>query len=52
MNVYQLRDRIENSSAAEWLKVEPAGVCADRMYRPAPGLACSFVNFDGRSASE
>lgn len=25
MNLYQLRDMIENSSAAEWVKVEPAG---------------------------
>ncbi|KRQ29546.1 hypothetical protein AOT83_23800 [Mycobacteroides sp. H001] len=25
MNLYQLRDLIENSSAAEWVKVEPAG---------------------------
>lgn len=26
MNLYRLRDLIENSSAAEWVKVEPAGV--------------------------
>ncbi len=25
MNLYQLRDLIENSSAAEWVKVEPTG---------------------------
>lgn len=25
-------------------------VCADRMYRPEPGPACSFVDFDGRQS--